>query len=126
MMCIQRWQIPGISPAQRLFLSMIKEQVSALMFFQEPIISHSLVLAFVQGIMCIVPSLKPPLTLWDLSLVLSVLQNSHGVAEIFLSPSVRWLFFWLPLLQLEESQNWLPFLKRTVPCTPMELDDFTA
>lgn len=58
----------------RLALITFKDQISVLaVFFQRPIAAHFLVHTFVQGVRLITPPDRPPLTPWDLNLVLSVL-----------------------------------------------------
>ena len=60
----------------KLALSTIKEQILALsVFFQRPLASHSLVRAFIQGVVKINLPVKSPLCPLDLNLVLSVLQK---------------------------------------------------
>ena len=54
-------------------MSTIKGQISALsIFIQRPIASHSLVWAFIQGVLRLRPPVKSPLCPWDLNLVLAV------------------------------------------------------
>lgn len=60
----------------KLALSIIKGQLSALsVLLQRPLASHSLIWAFIQGVMSINPPIVSLLCPWDLNLVLSVLQN---------------------------------------------------
>lgn len=56
----------------KLALGMIKGQISALfIFFRRTIASHSLVKAFLQGIICMVLPVRPPLCPLNLNLVLT-------------------------------------------------------
>lgn len=60
---------------QKLALSTIKGQISApATFFQGLLATHS-VRTFVQGVWHVAPPVGSPLSLWDLNLVLSVLQK---------------------------------------------------
>lgn len=59
---------------QKLALSMIKAQVSALVtFFQRPLAMHSLVRSFIQGVPHVVPPCVFPVAMWTLNLVFSAL-----------------------------------------------------
>lgn len=81
---------------QKLALSTIKGQVSALaVFFQRPLATHSLVRTFIQGVRHVAPPVRSLLPSWDLNLVLSVLQKPRIFRRfLYLCCPRRWHSLW--------------------------------
>lgn len=106
--------------SEYLTLSNIKGQSSAIaLLYQIPVAFLSLLKAFAQGVVHILPPVCPHVTSWNLSLVLSALQRLpfEPIRDISLSILYTRLPSLVPLPLRDTFLSWRPFLVENTFCS---------